>query len=413
MKQCLFLLSWLLALQMAMAQSHETYVNDVRSVRVMVNNDWQAVPIVELNSDDYLEVSFDQLSHQYHRYIYKIVHCNANWQPSELNEIDYLDGFNNNVIEDYQNSFNTTMLYTHYKIFLPNENVQLKVSGNYRLCVYDEEKDNEPILTACFSIVDPQINIAATVSSNTEIDTNASHQQVSFEVIHDGYNIRNPNTEVKVHVLQNNRRDNCVTDLLPTYQQPGRLQYTHNQKLIFEAGNEYRRFELVNVHYATQGVDHIRLFDPYYHATLFTDEARHNYSYDEDQNGRHFVRYNQAEDNDTEADYLFVHFSLAPDKPLIGGKLYLQGDFTYDRYDSTNQLKYNPDTYTYEGVQLLKQGAYNYQYLFVPEGSVQGHPQPIEGSFYETENEYLILVYHRPFGERYDRLIGMKQIRFN
>lgn len=412
MKQGLFLLGWLLILHCGMAQNNETYVNDIRSVRVIANNNWQNVPIIELNSDNYLEISFDQLSHQYHRYVYRIIHCNADWQPSELSEIDFLDGFNNNVIEDYQNSFNTTMLYTHYKVFLPNEEVQLKTSGNYKLCVYDEEKDNELVLTACFSVLEPQVNISASVSSNTDIDTNASHQQVEFNIIHDGYNIRNPNAEIKVHVLQNNRRDNCVTDLLPTYQQPGRLQYIHNPKLIFEAGNEYRRFELVNVHYATQGVDNIRFFDPYYHATLFTEEARHNYSYDEDQNGRHIVRYNQAEDNDTEADYVFVHFSLTTDNPVNGGKLYLQGDFTNGLYDTTNQMTYNQDTYTYEGVQLLKQGAYNYMYLFVPDGSSKGRTTPIEGSFYETENEYLILVYHRPFGERYDKLIGMKLIHF-
>lgn len=415
MKRFLIILPLLLACTAAPAdaQRNEAFNKSIKTIQVMANGDWELPPIIELGTDDYIEISFDELSHQYHRYTYKITHCNADWQPSELSELDYLEGFNGNTIDYYANSFNTTMLYTHYALEIPNEDVSITASGNYIVSVYDDDNGGEHVLNACFSVVEQQVAIAASVSSNTDIDTNSTHQQVSFSVNYGSYDIRNPASEVKVQVFQNQRRDNMVDGIAPTYQQPGRLQYVHNRRLIFDAGNEYRRFELTNVHYATQGVDYVRFFDPYYHAVLFTDKNRRNYSYDVDQNGRYFIRYNEAEDNDTEADYIFIHFALAwDDAPLHDGGLYLQGAFTDGRFDASSRMTYNPQTQTYEAVQLLKQGAYNYMYLYVPDGGAQGSTLPVEGNSYETENEYMILVYHRPFGGRYDRLIGRAVVKF-
>lgn len=167
------------------------------------------------------------------------------------------------------------------------------------------------------------------------------------------------------------------------------------------------------MHYGYQDVEQMQYFNPYYHATLYPDEPRRNYSYDQDQNGRYFIRYDMAQDNNTEADYLFVHFTLTGfDNPLPDGKFYLNGAFTYNQFNTDYALTYNEQTRCYEGVQLLKQGAYNWLYLFVPEGSSIGQTAQAAGNFYETENEYLVMVYHRPFGGRYDRLVGMQSVKF-
>lgn len=396
--------------------AQQTWVNvpHIRTLRVIANDNWMTPPIIRLNTGEQVEISFDELTHEYHRFTYKITHCNADWTPSDLFDTDYLQGFNDNVIEDYQNSLNTTMLYTHYRFHLPNDEVQLLISGNYRVSIYGEESEDEPVAQACFSVIEPRTGISAEVSSNTDIDTNDSHQQVSFTVNYPGMNVTSPQAEFKVRVYQNMRTDNCVTDLQPTYLQPGQMQFVHNQRLIFPAGNEYRRFEIINMHYGFQDVEKMQFFDPYYHATLYPDQPRTNYSFDQDQDGRYYIRYDMAQDNATEADYLFVHFTLEGfDKPLPGGNFYLNGEFTYDRFTSDYAMTYNEQTQCYEGVQLLKQGVYNWLYLFVPEGNDVGETAPAAGNFYETENEYLILVYHRPFGGRFDQLVGMKQLKFS
>lgn len=392
----------------------------IHTLQTIVNDDWLHDDVIVLGTEDWVDISFDHFSHDYHRFVYKIVHCNADWTPSDLLEVDYMEGFNNQPIEDYENSLNTTMLYTHYRLSLPNEDIQFKVSGNYRVELYLDEEEAEdaafpsdkPVAVACFSVVEPLMALSASVTSNTDIDTNLSHQQVSFVINYNGYNVVDPTTEIKPYIYQNGRTDNCVSQVKPTYVNPGRLEYVHNTKLIFPAGDEYRRFEVINMHYATQGVDKISFFAPYYHATLYPDRPRHNYSFDQDHDGRYLIRYNLAEDTNIEADYLFVHFRL--DMPRrSGGNFYLTGEFTYNDFTPAYQAVYDDDEGAYEATVMLKQGAYDFMYLWVPEGSTIGQTGPAEGNFYETENEYQIYIYHRPFGGRYDRLVATQQIKFS
>ena len=396
----------------AHAQSNKVYHPLIHTLQTIVNDDWLHDDVITLGSDDWVRISFDHFSHDYHRFIYKIIHCNADWSTSDLFEVDYMDGFNNQPIEDYENSLNTTMLYTHYQLDLPNDDIQFKASGNYRVEIYlDEDDDNSLVAVACFRIVEPEMALSATISSNTDIDTNLSHQQISFTVNYNPNEVLDPSREIKPYIYQNSRTDNFVSLAKPTYISPGHAEYTHNKALIFPAGNEYRRFEVINMHYATQGVDKISFFAPYYHATLYPDTPRRNYSYDEDHDGRYLVRYNLAENTDTEADYIFVHFRLnMPFRPK--GNFYLTGEFTYNDFTPEYQAIYNETEQAYEATVLLKQGAYDFMYLWVPDGATAGQTGPAEGNFYEAENEYQIYIYHRPFGGRYDRLVATQQIKF-
>ncbi|WP_291528294.1 DUF5103 domain-containing protein [Bacteroides sp. UBA939] len=414
MKKAILLLSISIICCGLYAQRTEVFTPHIRTVQVIANHDYTVPAIIQTERDESLEISFDHLTHEYHRYQYILTHCNTDWTPSDLSETEYLDGFNDNPVEDYEISVNTTLPYTHYRLTLPNDQVRLKLSGNYRLTVYDDaEGSNKPAFSTCFRILEKKVNVSAQVSSDTEIDRNKTHQQVSFGIQYKGYPIRNPQNEIKVYVLQNGRTDNQVTNLYPSYIGPDQLRYEHNRALIFAAGNEYRRFEMVSTRYASQGVEGIRYHAPYYHVSLYPNEPRLlNYSYDQDQNGRFVIRYNEAVDNNTEADYFFVHFSLLWENPLESGDFYLQGAFTHDNFNAGSRLEYNAETHAYESTQLLKQGAYNYQYLYVAPGSTKGSTAQAEGNFYETENEYLILVYQRAFGERYDRLIGMQQVSY-
>ena len=401
---------------MVRAQSDKVYHPMIHTLQTIVNGDWLHDDVITLGTDDWVTISFDHFTHDYHRFTYKIVHCNADWTPSDLFEVDYMDGFNGQPIEDYENSLNTTMLYTHYRVDLPNDDIQFKVSGNYRVEIYldEEEESNSPLLVAmaCFRIVEPSMGLNVSVTSNTDIDTNLSHQQVSFTLNYPPNEVIDPATEIKPYIYQNGRTDNCVSLLKPTFVTPGRIEYVHNRALIFPAGNEYRRFEVINMHYATQGVDRMSYFAPYYHATLLPDTPRRNYSYDVDHDGRYLIRYNLAQDVDTESDYLFVHFTL--DMPhRTGGNFYLTGEFAYNNFTPEYQMTYNDTEQTYEATLLLKQGAYDFMYLWVPDGQSVGQTGPAEGNFYEAENEYQVYIYHRPFGGRYDRLVAAQQIKFS
>ena len=413
MKKITVLLSLLCCASAITAQRHEILDRQLHTLQVVVNDDPLLPPIMNLGGGNHLEIGFDEFSHEYHRYIYKVEHCNADWSPStEIFESDYMNGFNGEPIEDYEKSFNTTVLYTHYSLRIPNENISLKLSGNYKLTVYNDEGDEPvPVLTACFSLVEPGVGIGATVSTNTDIDFNKSHQQVDFSVNYGLVKVIDPHRELKTVVMQNRRWDNCVVNPKPNIQAANKIEFTHNRQLIFPAGNEYHKFEILDVHIPTLNVDRMELFDPYYHATLYPNQTARNYLYDEDQNGAFIIRNSDDEDVATTCDYVFTHFTLKSPQ-LPGGEVYLNGEWTYNRFIPEYRMTYNRETQADEATALLKQGYYNYNYLFVPDGETQGNSGRTDGNFYETENEYIILVYHRPNGGRYDKLVGYRRMNF-
>ena len=385
----------------------ETFREDIKSLEVKVQGELFSTPYIELNGEQIIEISFDALHHSSGRFAYSVLHCNADWKQSNLLPVEYLKGFQRLPIDNVAYSIGTTTLYAHCRVTFPNENTQLSVSGNYAVQVFDEETPGKPVLTACFSIVEPLIEIEAGISGNTDIDFNREHQQIEFVIHHKNLKITYPQTDLKVFVYQNNNRNDIRGPLQPLMIINNQLQYRRNRELIFEAGNEYRRIEFLTHRFNGMGVEAIAFYNPYYHVTLNRDQKRDKkpYIYDQDHNGRFFIRCYRCDAPDYEGDYYVVHFSLVSE-PLHSGTMHLYGDFTNHILDSKSLMEYNPETGAYEKAVLLKTGHYNYQYVFLEKGDTKPSFKRTEGAFYETENEYTIAVYFRPIGERYDRLIG-------
>lgn len=391
-------------------QPYETrsFSDRFKTLRTQVEGRELFPPIIDLNTNEHITISFDEMTEEVSYLQYSLVHCNADWRPSALSDLEYLDGFNTNPIEEFDFSMATFAHYVHYSLTLPNEDVQFKVSGNYVLLVYPENEPERVLLQVCFSVYENNILVAPSVTSRTDIDYNREHQQVSVTLNANNYRIQNPYNELKVSVTQNGRRDNEVIVNRPLRVQGSQIFFDHDRNLIFEAGNEFRRFEMVATRYAGLGVSNIYHFDPYYHVELTPVKPRSesSYLYDQTQNGRFVIRQSGASNSDTEADYFVVHFTLDSD-PIPGGKIYIDGELTNHLYSPYNEMVYNPQTEQYEKTLLLKQGSYNYQYLFLPDGARTATAAPVEGNYYQTVNEYLVKVYHRAPGERYDRLIGI------
>ncbi len=383
----------------------------IHSLKVESGNGLLYPPVISLNADEYINISFDLFEEEHQDLSYSIVHCNANWQPSMLSSLEYIDGFDIQEVYDWELSFNTYQSYVNYQITLPNDEVQFKVSGNYAVVVYPQNRSERPLLYACFSVSEDVVKVNCTSSSRTDKGYADNYQQVSFNINKQDYDIVNPVSDLKIYVMQNNRLDNMAYVSAPQYFNNERIVYEHNPKLIFDAGNEYRRFEIVSTRYKGMGVDNLSYFDPYFHATLERDFPRESrtYSFDQTQRGRYVIRESDYdEEGNTQADYFVVHFSLdARDMMLPEGDIYIDGELSEYRFSENNRMLYNPQTGLYEKIMLLKQGSYNYQYLFVPKGETIGKASVIEGNKYETSNEYRVNVYHRVPGERYDRLIGV------
>jgi hypothetical protein len=391
------------------ARRTNVYADELKCLQVHLAGDVLSPPILRTDQRQVAEISFDILGHDYHPLSYIVEHCDADWKPSQLATAEFLDGMPS-LITDYTPSRATTTLYTHYRMTFPNDEVRPRISGNYALRVFSQANPSRMLLTACISVTESLVMLKSQVTGMTLTDFNREHQQVDFQIITDRLSISNPAADLKIRILQNRRFDNMAVDPMPTGVMPGRITYDPNRALIFAAGNEYRRFEFLTASYNGMGVENTRFYNPYYHVTLQTLFPRPiSYEYDQDQNGRYFIRCSRCTDYATEADYYFVHFSLkSPQIP--GGNLYIMGDLTYNMPDLRSQMEYNAATESYEKHLFLKQGHYNYALLFVPNGRSSAESAPIERNFYQTENEYYIYVYYRPFGARYDRLIAFSRI---
>lgn len=371
--------------------------DNIRSLQLLVDDDPLLPPVVTLEQT--VSIEFDELSHDYHRYVCHIEHCNFDWTPTEgVFESDYISGFNDRPIEDYENSFNTTQLYTHYRISFPNEETRLRLSGNYRVTVFEDDDREAPLLQAEFCVVEPTMNVTAAVSGNTDIDFNQSHQQLSYAIAYGADRVVDPLRELHTVVMQNRRWDTRVSDLPPNIQKATGVEYTHRRELIFEAGNEFRKFELLDVNRTGLNIDRIRWHEPYYHAMLYPDKPSLNYVYEEDQDGA-FVMRNDDGDWATTSEYVWMHFTLQVPRQDV--PVYICGHWANAFPDACCLMEWNEAAGQYEAAVYLKQGYYNYAY-------VRADGILLDGNFFQTENEYLVLVYHRPQGGRYDRLVGYR-----
>lgn len=384
-----------------------SFSENIRTLRVGLEGDDFAPPVIIPGTDTRLNISFDHLNDDRDYFRYSLTHCNASWQPDGLLDSEFLDGFNEGSIDNFEYSRGTTVPYVHYSFQLPNENITPLISGNYLLKIYPENNPDSVVAQCRFMVSEATATVSADVSSRTDIDYNQKHQQLTVEVNTERAQVEDPFNDLLTVIGQNGRLDSEVALRQPLRANGKSIVYEHQKPLIFEAGNEYRRFETVNERYPGMGIDHIEFNEPYYHFVLTTDTPREseNYSYDQTQNGRFRVRRQNADNSDTEAEYAVVHFSLEYPEST-DALIFLDGDFTDRRFDENARMYFNENTGLYERAMLLKQGSYNYQYLLVPPGAKKGFTAPVEGDKYQTSNEYFIRVYHRRRGDRYDRLIG-------
>lgn len=400
----------LCAMTIAMAADNIIYKPRIKSLQAVVNQDWLSPAVMTMGSDDVLRISFDELSHEYHRFVYRIEHCEADWSVSQdIFESDWLEGFNNIPIEDYQNSLNTTVLYTHYKLEIPNERCRLKMSGNYKLTIIDEDNDNEEVAEVRFRVAEQLMSIDLTMTTNTDIDINNSHQQLGMKLNYRQQKVINHQEEIFTLITQNNQTHNAKINIPTTLINGRGLEWRHNRQLIFNAGNEYRKFEVLALSHATMGIDYMRWDGHNYHAYPFVCEPRKNYLTDEDANGAFYIRNSDNFDNDFTCDYVYVHYKLK--SPYIpDAELYVDGKWTTAENKANYKMHYDENDGTYNATILQKQGYYSFQYIMK---TADGHFMipPTEGNFYQTENRYQAYVYYKPTGARTWRLVAYRQIQ--
>lgn len=405
----------------------EDYVNDkvlryddhaylpfIKTVQMHESSWDHASPIINLNSSEQIELSFDDLEGDQKQYTATFIHCNSDWTPSDLMTTEYMDGFIDLNFINFTFSMNTLQKYTHYSLKFPQQNIKFTKSGNYLALVYLNGDRNEIVLTRRFLVYDSKVNIGYSFRQSMGDDEQFSKQHLDFKISHAAYNITNPNTDLNVTILQNNRWDNAVTNIKPTFLGLGELTYSLDDASTFSGGNEFRYFDIRSTRFLTERVKDVyrdeKLLN---HAKLIDEENRVTkpYVFYNDFNGGFVIKNREAIGNqDVEADYIYVDFFMPYKNPESAGNFYILGKLTDWRLNNYSKMTYNYKRMGYEKQLYLKQGFYNYQIVLSSDSKKGGDETVVEGSHWETENDYNILVYHRKLGTYYDQLIGYKKV---
>ncbi|MFH0893844.1 MAG: DUF5103 domain-containing protein [Bacteroidota bacterium] len=389
------------------------YKNNIRSVRLHKVGWVTAAPILEMGSDLKILLSFDDLDADHKTFAYTVVHCDAQWQPSDLMQSEYIDGFPENYISYYAFSFNTIQRYSHYELQLPNENMKLTRSGNYLLKVYAEGNPDDVILTRRFVVLESSLSIQAGVRKSASLKEREAAQEVYFTINTGKFSIADPYSDLKIVVLKNWRWDNAFTTAGPKMIRGSELVYDFPGDIIFPGGNEYRYFDTRTLKIKTQRVQSYTIdSSKLYTVNLYCEEKRSkNYYTFNDINGNYSIdNLDGFRDDNLDAEYNWVSFCLRSEEPVDSGGVYVFGGFTDWECRPEGKMKYNQATGTYDAKIFLKQGYYNYSYALLENRKKEPLETPFEGSFNETENEYTILVYYRAPGTIYDKLIGLVSV---
>jgi hypothetical protein len=423
----LFLLFFLPCVLSAQTGIEDDYVNDnvlkyddyiykatIRTVQLHESTWEYSAPIIRLGGGDQLELSFDDLEGDRKQYSVSFIHCNSDWTPSDLMVSEYLNGYYDLNIINFNFGQSTLQKYTHYSVLFPQQGIQFTKSGNYILYVYINGEKTDLALTRRFMVYDDKVSIGATFRQSIGGDDQYNKQHIDFTITSSNYVLNNPYKDMRVVLTQNNRWDNAVTDIKPTFMNANQFTYSLDDASTFNGGNEFRYFDIRSLRFLTERVKDIYKDENYKnHVVLHPEELRGTkpYLFYNDFNGNYLIRNRETRGNmDVEADYVYVEFFLPYANPESKGNFYIMGKLTDWRMNKLSKMTYNYKRFGYEAKLYLKQGYYNYMYVLSDDAKKGGNETITEGNHWDTENEYAIFVYHRKFGAYYDQLVGYKKL---
>ena len=378
---------------------------DIRTILLYNSKNEMSLPIINLNSEEKLELRFDDLTTNISNFFVTIEHFDSNWKKSNLLKSEYVEGFIKDEIISYDYSFNTLQEYIHYNYIFPSENLKPTISGNYKLKVFDNYGDT--IFSRKFMVLEKKINLDVNIKKATLSQDRKIKHEIDFTINHKNFDIVDPFSQVKVIIKQNNKDDNAITDLKPMYIRNSTLIYDFNEENTFLGNNEFRHFDIKSMRYFSERVKNIYSDSSKFKVTLYSDNKRpfNNYSIEPDLNGKFYIKSQEARNSSTEAEYVDVLFSLRSEY-ISNGDLYIIGEMNDWKKNENFKLDYNFQKKQYEKEVILKQGYYNYHYAINDTSLDYLDVASIEGTHYQTRNEYQIYVYFKDLNDRYEKLIG-------
>lgn len=390
------------------------YKGNIQAVRFHMYGDQGALPVYKINSGDQLELNFDDLDANVKSYYYTMQLCDYDWKPVEISPFLYTKGFTQQRIGNYRYSSIALTRYTHYQAILPDRSTTLTMSGNYILKVYLDGDTTKLAFTRRMLVLDQKASIGGQITQPFTPQLYKTHQKVQFSANINGLNTFSAAQQIKVVILQNNRWDNALKDIKPTFVRSNTLEYSMENNLVFPAGKEWRWLDLRSFRLQSDRVQKADYKKASTEMYLFTDADRtaQRYVYFRDLNGMYLVETYETINPYSQGDFATVHFSLAAPNgvPYADKDIYLAGQLTNYEFNDKTRMVFNAEKGVYEVTAFLKQGYYNYTYIAVDKNN-SANRRDLEGDYWETENTYTILMYYKSFTDRADQLIGVGKVR--
>ena len=387
---------------------NNNFYNFPKTVKIKNTTNELLDPIIQLHSSEKLEVSFDILSSEYSTYAYTFIHCDSDWNYSDINQSEYLSGFFHHYIDNYIYSFNTITNYCHYKFEFPNENIGFEKSGNYIILIYDDEK-KIPVTTKRFLVYEDLLDIELNIKTTTLVQERDKKQEIDFYVKnHNDIGIKNPHDELKVILQKNDDWNDIIKNCKPSFFNKNILEYDYQDELCFLGGNEYREFDMKSFRYYGKNIKDIEKNiiqnETIWNIKLYKDNIidHSEYQFQYDLNGKYITSVSERKNKENEAEYGLVKFTLNH-KEIIEKNIFIYGELT--NWDILPQAKmnYNQKENEYYGFLYLKQGYYNYQYVTINNDNIEF----LDANYRETRNQYSIYIYYSPKWSNFERLIGV------
>ncbi len=390
----------------------EVYDDNIVTVLCYANNDQLADPVMKLNDVEGITLEFDDLSNKHYPFKYTIVHCTSDWQTSNLEQMDYIDGYFEDDLTEYEFSFNTKLPYIHYFLKIPNENMRPRISGNYILMVYlDEPTEGNVLLTKRFYVLESYTNVKTEIPYYPkDLSFTRKKQQIDLSVMTPDNFSSDPARRFSITIRQNGRWDNAYENIKPTSVNQFTLNFDFPEGIVFDGGNEPRYFDMKSFWYQSQYIRRLTPTSDGYDVVLYTDRSRKRREYETYGNihGRKLIKARNDQNSALEGEYANVKFTLKQSE-IEDADIYIIGALTDWEFNDNSKMMYNPALRQYETTLFLKQGYYEYYYVVLKNGEKKGDITFIEGDHWETHNQYTVAVYYRNRMPEYDRLVGWKQ----
>lgn len=385
----------------------------IKSIR-LTNPDWElSYPVIELGQNNQLLLSFDYLHDDNPKFTYKIYHLNCTWTGHDAFFAEYATGFELNLLDNYESSYSALESYQHYQLLFPNSDIQLNISGNYLIEVYKNDSAS-PVFRRRFVVYENTASVGGQVQRDMSTHYGSTSHKIPLTINLHGIQVSDPYSEIVLNVLPNNNWNRKHSNFQPLYIKGNQLVYQDKDENIFDAGNEYRTINIKDISYEAIMVEKIQKINSNYHVKLKPDFSRRYTQYEQHQdlNGHFVIEKSNSFTPNLDADYVFVYFTLKVEQPILTGQVFVYGALSDYTFNQNNVMSYNPSKKQYELRMKLKQGFYDYQYV-VTDAYKNYKPDftQIEGSHWQTQNDYLVYVYYKDFQNGYHRVIGFETLR--